>query len=275
MTVDTAKNKVVSRRAMKANDGKWANVQSTKKGTFLLGGEDTKSECFSVDYNATRMAADKAGGAATTTLSVESQAGFGRESVTMSLNYESKERVLVMGGMVQQQTVAGNMVEGPTNALWMLDTEMKPMQWEKRMLARPTSRFGLINLNDEYLVFFGGYQIQPRRLTTICALCRRIFALRLKDGQWLQLTEKLPLKSEYFAVYSPGSDVVHLFTYRGHHYTIQTTDLMRAINNACDEGKTWKSADAGKTVMPTKSGSLQSLGPKIDEDDPDDEKENQ
>lgn len=249
---------------MTPNDGNFANIHGTNQGTYLLGGRDENNECTSVDFN------DEKG----------EQEGFGRESVTVTVGYKRKWRILVMGGLMMQEQTEGDMVEGPTNALWMLDKEAedKSLQWERRKLSRPMCRFGAVTLRNEWLILFGGYHVKMKAMRASeyqpkLEMSRQMYALRLKDGQWISLQKKLPRKAEYFAVYNEGAEVVHLYTYRGHHYTIEVKDLFEAVEEAQDTAASWEvdKSDSGKTVLPTKSKSITNMGPKLG--DSDDEKE--
>ena len=162
-------------------------------------------------------------------------------------------------------------INAPTDSLWMLDLEAHGTseQWKKLFLHTRMSRFGSINYNNEWLFFFGGFQFSKRRKEF--GDSNKVYALRLADGAWHAIQLKLQRKSCFFAVFPEGSAVVHLYTYRGHHYTLEINELTGAVNSTAVKMNMW--TEQSKTVLPTKSKSITNMGPKIDDDDTDDEKD--
>jgi len=195
---------------------------------------------------------------------VERIKAFGAFTRVMNYGHE----IWLMGG---QANVEGR--DTPSDNFFVYDTKAK--EWlDHRFLIYPLRNMAVINMDNKYLLTFGG---ERRKGEEDTRAVNNLYALALEDGlegglekhKWYECN-MVDMPIECCGVLMEGDTLIHLFTRDGVHWTIPTHEIYsRLMVEHCKKKNVWR--EQGKTVLPTKSKSITNMGPKLDSDDSDSE----
>eukprot|EP01084_Bolivina_argentea_P062118 113582_1 len=265
-------------KSIRTTNNNYAQIYYNNNNVYVLGDESTSNPSNN-EYIPIPYSSAKRKKRANQYIEIIKKTGM--HSKVLNVCRDGIDSIYMLGGIKDfSKTPNGQPQLYPTNGIWTLDISNNTYKWNRNASRDNNNRqiieyytqhsqhsFGVINYKNKYIIIFGGEEHKFMSIRTVGYIWILCLGNKDKYGMkrdyWYELYYKLPLSGHYHAIYTDNNneEMIHLFSYDGTYYTIEMNDILNGLKQRqYIELHTWM--QAGKTVLPTKSKSIESIGPK-------------